>query len=144
MDFEQTKNLVDIQPYYRLLGMTLAELRPGYARLELPAERKLRQMSGNVHGGAICSALDSVGGISVYSLLDQPMKIVTIEMSVNFIAAISNGLVQCEGHIVHKGRTTAVSRVEAKSGDGRLMAIGLCTYMVLDEPILAGNEEQPE
>src|SRR3546814_18533587 len=51
-------------PFLEWMGLTLVEWSPGYAEMHLPMSSKLDNRSGRVHGGVICTLLDSVSGYS--------------------------------------------------------------------------------
>lgn len=132
MDLEAVKQLSNQSNYYNLLGMRVIDIKPGYARMELDVTDPVRQTYGHMHGGAIASIVDEAGGLAVFGAQDDPVKTVTIEMKVNYIAPLANGTLVTEGRVMHMGRRTAVSQVEARGDDGRLIALGLCTYMLIE------------
>ncbi len=97
----------------------------------LPSERHLNPLGG-VHGGWAGTILDSALGCAVHTTLAAGEGYATIEYKVNLTRPISpkTGEVVCEGRIVHRGRTVAVSEATLKDGNGRLLAMGTETCSI--------------
>src|SRR3972149_3304517 len=117
-------------PYYQLLGMRVAELGTGYARIHLPAATKLHQPFGFVHGGAVSSVVDAAGGLALTSLLSLDERAVTVELKVNYLAAVRDGELSGEGRVVHRGSRIAVVDVEVHGGAEKLVAKALGTFVI--------------
>jgi uncharacterized protein (TIGR00369 family) len=64
----------------------------------------------------------------------------TAEMKINYIRPITpeTGVVSCEGRVVHKGRTLAVSEARLTDGAGRLLAFGTETCSIFPASRLMG------
>jgi uncharacterized protein (TIGR00369 family) len=125
-------------PFWELLGLELADVKKGWAKVRLPFARKLVHPLGIAHGGAIFSAADSAVAMALIGLVDRDETFTTVEMKINFLKPFDAGEMMAEARIVHKGAKTALGDVEVRNGDGTLIAKGLATYMILkkDEFIL--------
>jgi uncharacterized protein (TIGR00369 family) len=55
----------------------------------------------------------------------------TIEMKLNFLAAVHEGEIYAESRLVKKGKTIAVSTVEVRDTTDKLVAIAIATYKVI-------------
>lgn len=97
----------------------------------MPDERHLNPLGG-IHGGWAATIMDSALGCCVHTTLDKGEGYTTAEFKVNLIRPISprTGLVTCEGTVVHKGRTTAVSEARLTDKDGKLLAFGTETCTI--------------
>src|SRR3546814_14092449 len=75
-------------PFLEWMGLTLVEWSPGYAEMHLPMSSKLDNRSGRVHGGVICTLLDSVSGYSGLYVPpgEAPLRSVTLSLTTNFIS----------------------------------------------------------
>lgn len=122
---------INATPYYRLLGMEVEAMRDGYARVTMPVEEKLFQMYGSVHGGAIASLADTAIGVALISVLSDDEKSITVDLKLNFVSAVSGGLLTAEARLFHRGKRTAAGEVEVRDGEGRLVAKGTSTLMPL-------------
>jgi uncharacterized protein (TIGR00369 family) len=118
-------------PFWELLGLELADVKKGWAKVRLPFSRKLVHPLGIAHGGAIFSAADSAVAMALIGLVDRDETFTTVEMKINFLKPFDAGEMMAEAWIVHKGAKTALGDVEVRNGDGTLIAKGLATYMIL-------------
>lgn len=130
MDFDALRENANQVPMYKLIGMEVMEVRPGYSRFRLPFRKELTQPLGVMHGGALAAVADSAVAIALWGLLGADKIFTTIEMKVNFIAPVSSGEVIAEGNIIHCGRRTAIGDVTLKQDD-RLVGKCIATYIIL-------------
>jgi acyl-CoA thioesterase len=113
--------LVNQSPYAELLGMKLTALDNGFARVKLPYHEKLLQPFGRVHGGAIYSMADYALGWAAYSVVDPDEEVATIEMKMNYIGTINDGVMIAEARVVHCGRRTIMVEVDVKTNKQKLI-----------------------
>ncbi|MCL4535436.1 MAG: PaaI family thioesterase [Bacteroidetes bacterium] len=116
--------------YWHLLGIELADLEDGFARLRLPVRAELQQGYGALHGGAITSLADSALAVALISLVEPDQRVSTVEIKVNFLRAVRAGQLVAEAHIVHKGRRLALGEVDVRNKEGELVAKGLATFAI--------------
>lgn len=114
--------------------MNMALVEGGEGRVVfrgLPGVRHLNPL-GAVHGGWAATIMDSALGCCVQTLLAKGEAYTTIEFKVNLTRPITpeTGEVTCEGRVVHKGRTTAVSEATLKDANGKLLAFGTETCSI--------------
>jgi uncharacterized protein (TIGR00369 family) len=128
-------------PMAALLNFTLVEVGEGKAVfVGLPSERHLNPLGG-VHGGWAATIMDSALGCAVQTTLQKGEAYTTAEFKVNLTRPIMPGMgeVVCEGRIVHKGRTLAVSEATLKDRNGKLLAFGTETCSIFPVANLAGR-----
>ncbi len=116
-------------PYYQLLGMKVISMGDGRARLEMPADEKLLQIYGTVHGGATASLADSAVAVALISASSHGEKAFTVDLKLNFVAPVSRGTLIAEARLFQHGRTIAAGDVEVRNDRGRLIARGIATYV---------------
>lgn len=106
----------------------------------LPDARHLNPLGG-VHGGWTGAIMDSALGCSVQTLLAKGEAYATAEFKINLLRPITTrtGEVVCEGRVVHKGRTLAVSEATLKDRDGKLLAFGTETCSIFPVANLAAR-----
>lgn len=68
---------------------------------------------------------------AIKALLKPGEGTATIEIKVNFLAAAQKGELTATANIISTGRRLMVGEMEVKDQDGKLIAQGLGTYMVL-------------
>lgn len=114
------------------MNFALVEVSEGRAVFKgMPSERHLNPLGG-VHGGWAATLVDSALGCCVHTLLDAGEAYSTAEMKINYTRPITpkTGLVTCEGKVVHKGRTLAVSEARLTDGNGKLLAFATETCSI--------------
>jgi len=115
------------------LGFTLAEVEPGKAVfLGEPSDRILNPL-GIVHGGWALTLIDSCCGCAAHTTLAAGVGYTTVETKVNFVRAITPaiGQVRAEGRVVARGRTIITTEGTLTDSNGKLLAHGTSTLMVL-------------
>lgn len=118
-------------PFAEVLGLEPVEARPGHVLLRMPFSESLLQSLGRVHGGALFSLADHASGWAAYSMLEPNERCATLEMKINYIAALHNEDCLAEARVIHKGRTSIVVEAEIKTEAGRLISKTLATFIVL-------------
>src|SRR3954463_10366688 len=112
------------------LGITLEQVRPGYARAVMPVGSDLLNAVGTAHGGATMALLDVV-----HAAVSNSHGTVAVAQDVHteFLAAGREGdRLTAEGTEVHRSNRTAVYRIEARAQDGRLIATALARVFRTD------------
>jgi uncharacterized protein (TIGR00369 family) len=123
------------------LNFGLTEVAEGRAVFRgLPGERHLNPL-GTVHGGWAATLLDSALACAVQTLLVSGEAYTTAEFKVNLTRPITpkTGEVVCEGKVVHRGKTLAVSEATLKDANGKLLAFGTETCSIFPVTNLAGR-----
>ena len=119
-------------PIVNFMSIGLREVTSGEATLVLKHREELRNSMGLLQGGILGVLADVAGGVSLYSVLSDPLKVVipTVEFKLNFLRPAGGGDLVARGRVVHSGRQIAVCQVEIFSDDGVLLATGVFTYMI--------------
>lgn len=87
---------------------------------------------GLLHGGFVSMLLDNGCGVAIRKELgDIEASIVTVTLSVTFVAGASEGLVTAVGRVVGGGRSLKFAEAELRDQDGQLLATGSATFRVL-------------
>ena len=114
------------------LGITLEQVRPGYARAAMTVGPRQLNSVGTAHGGATMALLDVV-----HAAVSNSHGTVAVAQDVHteFLApgAAGDRLV-AEGVEVHRSSRTAVYRIEARAQDGRLVATALARVFRTGRP----------
>jgi uncharacterized protein (TIGR00369 family) len=120
-------------PIAEPLGFRLVEVEKGRAVFEGTPGPHLLNPLGSVHGGYALTLIDSACGCAVHTELDAGIGYTTVETKVNFTRAIDpkSGPVRCEGRVVSRGRQIATAEAYLRSGDGKLLAHGTSTLIIL-------------
>lgn len=127
---ENVRNLLNGSPMYRHMKMRVVDAEDGRSRLEMQADSSLHSLYGMLHGGAAATVLDSACGIAVGTTLEPGEICVTVDLRINYIANLKDGLLVAEGRVIHKGRQTGVAQAELRDDDGSLVAVGMSTHLI--------------
>ncbi len=115
------------------MGFRLAEVDEGRAVFEgVPGPHLLNPL-GAVHGGFALTLIDSACGCALHSALGPGIGYTSVETKVNFTRPIApdGGLVRCEGRLLSHGRKIATAEAYLRSADGKLLAHGTSTLIIL-------------
>ena len=96
-------------PIADLMGFTLTSVATGTATFEcLPNESHYNPI-GTVHGGLVCTLLDSALGCAVQTTLPQGFGYTSIEIKVNYLRPVlaTSGLLRCTATVTKPGTRVA-------------------------------------
>jgi len=123
-------------PIAERLDFHLAEAEDGLAVFVGTPRYEHYNPIGGVHGGWYGTLLDSCMACAVQTTLERGTGYTTVEYSVNLVRAITaeTGPVRAEGHLVHRGRRIATADGRLMDGNGKLLAHGTTTCMIMELP----------
>lgn len=116
--------------FLELLKVRIEEVGDGAAKLALDVDRRHLRNLGIMHGGVLCTLLDSVMGIAAHTEVPDDHYTVTAQLNVNFIRPAWEGeTLEAHGQVQHRGRQTAIARAEVRTATGTLVGAGSATFM---------------
>jgi uncharacterized protein (TIGR00369 family) len=120
-------------PIGKTMSFRLVEVGDGFAAFEGDPGPHVLNPTGTVHGGWALTLIDSATGCAAHSLLPTGSLYTTIETKANFSRPITpdTGRVRAEGRVVSQGRQIISTEAKLFSQDGRVLAHGTSTIMVL-------------
>jgi uncharacterized protein (TIGR00369 family) len=128
------RQVLERQPFSRLLGAELTDFGPGYAEIRLPCREDLKQQRGVTHGGVLAYLADNVQTFAGGSVLGE--KCATLETKINYMRPAISGLLIARAKVVGGGKRTAVTSCEIlNQQDGNEMvvvAVAQGTIITLD------------
>jgi uncharacterized protein (TIGR00369 family) len=113
-------------PFTEHLGIRVADLADGVARLSLELRPELCNSFGTAHGGVLMTLLDVALCQAARTQHPDSAGIMTIDMATSFIAA-GQGQLSAEGRVLKPGRTTIFAEAEVRNADGTLVAKAIGT-----------------
>ena len=126
--------------FWRHLGVEVEGAREGWVRLRVPVRDELRNAPGApVHGGVYSALVDmAVGGAlsTMHEASAGGVGQTTLDLNVSFIGAGMSD-VFAEGRILRRGRTIAFGEATITDHQGKVVAVGRATYMILAAPAKA-------
>lgn len=112
--------------YWNKVGLNHEDLAKGYSKISINLIEENLNMSGNLHGGIMMSALDIGMGLATRTL--GPKKVSTIQMEVRFLQEINSGNVYAECKVIHLTKNTAVIEGKIINEVGDLIAFSTSTF----------------
>jgi uncharacterized protein (TIGR00369 family) len=122
-----------MMPLAETLGIHFDAVGPGAVTAALDWDPALCTAGGVLHGGVLTALADSAAGVCAYLNLPPGASTSTIELKVNFLAAVRGGRVTATARPVHVGRTSIVLQTDvlADAGGSRRVALVTQTQAVL-------------
>lgn len=122
-------------PFAHFLGIKVTQVSADCVVAELGVREELTNRNGRLHGGAVMSLADNLGGTATIANLADAFTTMTIESKTNFFAGVEVGdTVRAECTPLHRGRTTMVWQTRITRGDGKLVALVTQTQLVVAKP----------
>ena len=141
---EQISAVTNQCPYFKLLSMHIQELDVGRSLLAIDVAQKHLQPFGVVHGGVICSILDAAAFWAVYTTVDESQGMTTVDIKLNYLAPITEGKLIAEGRCIKTGKTLGLGEATVRTEDGRILAHGTSTLMIVPDLDVAWPGERPK
>jgi uncharacterized protein (TIGR00369 family) len=123
--------LLNLMPFAVKLGIALEFATAERVSGRLPWAADLCTTGGVLHGGALMSLADTLGGVCAYLNLPTGAGTVTVSSATNMIRAVRDGQVVGEARPLHAGRTIIVVQTELRDARDRLVAQVTQTQAVL-------------
>lgn len=123
--------IVNASPFPEHLAMRLAAIELDRAVLELPTARCHRQAYGIVHGGVLATLIDTATFWSVYLRIPEDAGLVNVDLKLNYLRPVENGLLTAEGRAIRSGGTICYAEADVYNASRDLVAHGTSTLMIL-------------
>ena len=113
----------------------MVDAKPGWVRLSVRIRDEIRNAAGApVHGGVYSALVDTAVGGALSTLHEASAGGVgqtTLDLNVSFLSGASEGEIFAEGRILRRGRTIAFGEATISDREGKVVAVGRATYMIL-------------
>ena len=113
-----------------MIGLKVIEMTPDGVTATFEITPELRQPYGILHGGVLCSVVESVGSIS--GAVWSGGAVVGTSNHTNFIKASRSGTLTARSTPIHRGRTQQLWDVAITDEQDRLIAKGQLRLANLD------------
>jgi uncharacterized protein (TIGR00369 family) len=112
--------LLAIMPFAATIGIALDSATPQQVTGRLAWSAELCTAGGVLHGGALITLADSLGGLCAYLNLPDGAATATISSSTNFLRPVRGGEVHATSRPVHVGRSVIVVQTELRDDSAAL------------------------
>jgi uncharacterized protein (TIGR00369 family) len=126
-------------PIAALMGFAIEEVAEGRVVFRCVPDESLYNPIGLVHGGLVCTLIDTVIGCAVHTLLESGVAYTSIDLSVSYLRPVrANGdALVATGRVIKPGRRVAFASAEIVDGSGQLVAIGSGGVLIMDPRSIA-------
>ena len=122
---------INTSPFPQHLPMQIVSITRDHARVELKTDECHLQPFGIVHGGVLATLIDTATFWAAFLRLPEDSGMVNIDLKLNYLKPVSNGLLIAEGRCIRSGRSISYAEAGVKDEDGALLAHGTSTLMAL-------------
>jgi uncharacterized protein (TIGR00369 family) len=121
-------------PISGLMTFTMDSAEPGRVVFSCTPDESAYNPIGAVHGGLVCTLLDSVAGCAMHSVLPQGKGYTSIEIKVNYLKAVraTSGPLVATGTVVKSGSRVGFTEGVVTDKNGAVVATATSTLLVFD------------
>jgi acyl-CoA thioesterase len=119
-----------VGPFADLLGIRRTAMQDGRARFEMTVGPQHLNPHRVVHGGALYSLVDYAMGGALTSRLAPGERCATLEIKINYLAAVSEGRVGAEAWVVARTARVAVLEARVQAAADRLVALAIGSFYI--------------
>jgi uncharacterized protein (TIGR00369 family) len=131
---EYIRELIEVinnSPFPDHMSMRLLEVALDSAVLELSTDRCHLQAFGIVHGGVLATLIDTATFWAVYMRIPEDAGLVNIDLKLNYLRPVENGLLIAEGRTIRSGKSISYAETNVLNEKRELIAHGTSTLMTL-------------
>ena len=121
-------------PIAVLMNLELVSASRGTAVFTCVPDESVYNPIGAVHGGFMCTALDSALGCAVHSTLRAGQGYTSLEIKVNYLRALNanSGTLTVTGTVTKPGSRIAFAEGVVTDSEGRTVATASSTLMIFE------------
>jgi uncharacterized protein (TIGR00369 family) len=119
-------------PIAKLMGFELDSVSAGRASFTVVPHESQYNPIGTIHGGLVCTLLDSVAGCAAQSTLPKGMAYTSLEIKVSYLRPVlpSSGTLTAVGTVTKPGRRAAFVDATVVDAEGKLVATASSTLLI--------------
>ena len=121
-------------PIAGLMEFGITEVEPGRVVFTCAPDESAYNPIGAVHGGLICTLLDSVAGCALHSTLPQGKGYTSIEIKASYLKGVraSGGLLTATGTVIKAGSRVGFTEGVVTNEAGAVVATASSTLLMFD------------
>ena len=108
----------------KVLGLEIHSATPDEVRARFTVKPELLQPYGLLHGGVLCSVVETLGSVGGAVWYGDRGQVVGTSNHTNFFRSAREGVLHAVATPVHRGRTQQLWTVEIRDEQDRLVAKG--------------------
>jgi uncharacterized protein (TIGR00369 family) len=112
--------------------MTAVSVNPGDVVFGCLPDESVYNPIGVVHGGLVCTLLDTVAGCAVHSTLPADVGYTSVEIKISYLRPVRAGVeLIAHGWVTKPGRRVAFAEADVRDPSGTLLATASSTCLVM-------------
>lgn len=121
-------------PIANLLQMGLTAVEPGRVTFTCTPDQSTYNPIGAVHGGLVCTLLDSAAGCAMHSVLAAGRGYTSVEIKVNYLRGVrlDTGRLTATGTVIKAGARVGFTEATVTDDTGTLIASASSTLLIFD------------
>lgn len=123
--------LINASSFPMHMSMRLSSIDLDRAAIELRTAQCHLQAYGIVHGGVLATLIDTATFWAVYLRIPEDAGLVNIDLKLNYLKPVENGLLRAEGRAIRSGNHICYAESEVWNANRDLVAHGTSTLMIL-------------
>ena len=119
-------------PIASLLGMDVVSVGTGDVVFTCLPDESVYNPIGVVHGGLVCTLLDTVAACAVHSTLPVNVGYTSVEIKVSYLRPVRGGVeLTAHGWVTKPGRRVAFAEADVRDPSGAILATASSTCLVM-------------
>ena len=121
-------------PMAELLRTRAVAAEDGCVTFTCTPDASMYNPLGMVHGGALCTLLDTVTGCALHTTLPAGVSYTSVEIKVNYLKAVTvaSGPLTAVGTVVKAGSRIGFAEAQVTDASGKLVATATSTLLIVD------------
>ena len=123
-------------PILHLMRMSGISLEVGTVTFGCDPDESMYNPIGTIHGGVICTLLDTVVGCAVHTTLPAGQAYTSLDLNVSYLRPVqaASGPLTATGRVVRPGSKAAFAEGTIHDASGKLVATATSTLLVFPVP----------
>jgi uncharacterized protein (TIGR00369 family) len=121
-------------PIGELVQMSIVAVENGGITFSWTPDESMYNPLGLVHGGAVCTLLDTVAACALHTTLPQGVGYTSVEIKVNYLKAVTldSGPLTAVGSVVKAGSRIGFAEGELIDASGKVVATASTTLLIFE------------
>ena len=123
-------------PIGELFGMRVRAVGPGKITFTCTPDGSMYNPLGTVHGGTVCTLLDTAVGCALHTTLPQGVGYTSVEIKVSYLkqVTLASGELTAVGTVVKAGSRIGFTEGSVTDSSGALVATATSTLLIFELP----------
>ena len=128
------RTFAQTSPYYKSMGMTLAEVGDGHAVLRVEIQAQHLNADGILHGGVLPAIADGAMGNALRTIKGEGSQVFTAEVNLQYLRPVTGGTMLADARVVQSGRRLSFAEVEIRDeASGKIHARATGVFVIEEQ-----------